>query len=64
VDIASILRGDRPDFPLAPGDIVFIPQTILGGWNDVISQISPTFSVASSVLEPFVQIEFLEEQAQ
>lgn len=62
VDIASILRGDRPDFPLAPGDIVFVPQTLLGSWNDVISQISPTFSVASDVLEPFVQIEFLEDR--
>lgn len=64
VDIASVLRGKRPDFPLEPGDIVYVPNSPLGNWNEVIEQIAPTFRLVSDVLEPFVQIEFLRKETQ
>lgn len=64
VDIASVLRGKRPDFPLEPGDIIYVPNSPLGNWNEVIEQIAPTFRLVSDVLEPFVQIEFLIEETQ
>ncbi|OXU16047.1 polysaccharide biosynthesis/export family protein [Sedimentisphaera salicampi] len=43
VNYPEILDGQMLDFKLKPGDIVYVPQTPIANWNDLISQIMPTF---------------------
>src|SRR3569623_161993 len=61
VDVNRILRGDAANFPLAPGDIVFIPETALTTWAEAMEQILPSLQVISGLLPPFVQIKFLSQ---
>lgn len=59
VDAEKIFKGGSPDFPLLPGDIVYVPQSALGDWNDVVNAIKPSFELVVSSLQPFVQLKFL-----
>ncbi|MEE4298332.1 MAG: sugar transferase [Pseudomonadales bacterium] len=61
VDLDRILRGEAPDFPLQPGDVVFVPNNTIGHWNDVIAAIRPTLSAFGAGLDPFVTIKALED---
>ena len=61
-DAERMLQGQVPDLPLQPGDIVYIPKNLIGSWNDIVEEISPTFSFIGATLEPFVQISFLTEE--
>jgi polysaccharide export outer membrane protein len=60
VNVSDLLEGKTPDFSLRPGDIVFVPNSAIGSWNEVVSQIAPTLKLISGALEPFVQLQFLE----
>ena len=45
VDMDRILKGKGTDgqgFTLASGDIIFVPDTALTSWNNIIEQIKPT----------------------
>ena len=61
VDVTKILLGDAGSFLLAPGDIVFVPETTLTGWNEAMQEILPTLQAISGLLNPFVQIKFLRQ---
>lgn len=61
VDVNRILNGEAASFPLAPGDIVFVPETALTNWNEAIQQVLPTLQTISGLLNPFVQIKFLSQ---
>jgi polysaccharide export outer membrane protein len=61
VDVNRILRGDAASFMLAPGDIVFVPETAVTSWNEAIQQILPTLQTISGLLNPFVQIKYLSQ---
>jgi polysaccharide export outer membrane protein len=61
VDANRILKGEAAPFPLAPGDIVFIPETAVTRWNQVIGQLLPSLEAISALLNPFVQIKFLSQ---
>lgn len=61
VDLRQILKGRNLPFPLMEGDIVYVPFSAVGNWNQAISEILPTLQAVSSVLQPFVQIKFLSE---
>jgi polysaccharide export outer membrane protein len=61
VDAERILDGKAALFPLAPGDIIFIPESGVTKWNEVIQQFLPTLQAVSAVLNPFVQIKFLSQ---
>lgn len=61
VDVNKILRGDAGSFLLAPGDIVFVPESSITTWNEVIETILPTLQTISGLLTPFVQIKFLSQ---
>ncbi len=54
VDFNRIIRGESFDLPLEPGDIVYVPPNGIGGWNDVVAAITPTISMISLALDPFV----------
>jgi polysaccharide export outer membrane protein len=59
VDASMIMKGQAASFALEPGDIVFVPPTLVASWNQVLSQILPSLQVISGVLSPFVQIRYL-----
>jgi polysaccharide export outer membrane protein len=54
VDASLILNGMAPDIALQPNDIVFVPQTKLSRWNDVVMQILPTLSLVGAPLQPYM----------
>jgi polysaccharide export outer membrane protein len=61
VDVERILEGKAANFPLAPGDVIFIPTSALTDWNLALEKILPTLQSVSALLSPFVQIKFLQE---
>lgn len=61
VDFDKILRGKALPLQLAAGDIIYVPKSIVGSWNDVINEMLPTLQAVSAVLQPFVNIKFLSE---
>ena len=60
VDVERILEGEAANFHLEPGDVIFVPTTRLTDWNLAIQQLLPTLQGVSAVLNPFVQIKFLQ----
>ena len=60
VDAAKILSGAAAPFPLKPGDIVFVPPTLVATWNQVLAQLIPSLQVVSDSINPFVAIRYLE----
>ena len=54
VDFTRIVDGLAIDMPLEPGDIVYVPLSGMGGWNEIIAAISPTILTISRALDPFV----------
>lgn len=54
IDYDKIIRGEAMDFPLQSGDIVYVPRTGLGKWNDTLKEILPTLQTVSTVIQPFV----------
>jgi len=61
VNAAAIMEGEAGTFDLAPGDVVFIPMTALGSWNQALSLLLPSLQTVSGVLNPFVQIKYLSQ---
>lgn len=59
VDQGRIMRGEALPFPLLEGDIIYVPRSVVGNWNQAISEILPTLQAVSAILQPFVQIKFL-----
>jgi polysaccharide export outer membrane protein len=59
VDFEAILKGEALPFQLMKGDIVYVPRSRIGNWNEAISEILPSLQLVSSLLEPFVQITYL-----
>lgn len=59
VDVERILEGEAANFHLMPGDVIFVPTTILTDWNLALQQLLPSLQSASALLNPFVQIQFL-----
>jgi polysaccharide export outer membrane protein len=59
VDATRMLTGRGLDFPLEPGDVVFVPRSALGDWNVAIGQILPSLQLIGGVLTPITLIESL-----
>jgi len=59
VDFERIMRGEAMPLVLQNGDIVYVPRSYLGSWNDAIAEILPSLQAVSALLSPFVQIKFL-----
>jgi len=59
VDFDKILRGDAVPFPLMAGDIIYVPRSGMGRWNDAIQEILPSLQAISALLQPFVNIKYL-----
>lgn len=59
VNAEKMLDGEAGLFPLMPGDIIFVPESGVTKWNQIMNQLLPTLQVFSALLNPFVQIEYL-----
>lgn len=59
VDFDRIMRGQAPPFMLINGDIIYLPRTRLGSWNDAIAEILPSLTAISALLQPFVSLKYL-----
>lgn len=61
VDARKMLAGEALDFPLALGDVVFVPETPLASWNGSLAQILPSLQVLGGILTPITLIQALGE---
>ena len=61
VDMGKMMDGHAMPMPLMDGDIIYVPTTAAGTWNEVMSQLLPTLQVAAGILTPFVQLEYLDD---
>lgn len=61
VNAQAILQGKAAPFFLKSGDVVFVPQTVVSNWNQVIQQILPSLQAISGILNPFVSIKYLSQ---
>lgn len=48
VNLNDILEGKSKDFRLKPFDIVYIPSSTLGDWNNILSMIMPSLETIQS----------------
>jgi len=61
VDLDQVLHGETLPFSLREGDIIYVPRSGVGNWNEALSELVPSLQAVSAVLQPFVQIKFLRE---
>ena len=61
VDIEKIRRGETLPMQLLEGDVIYIPKNAFGTWNDAITEILPSLTAVSALLQPFVSIKFLSQ---
>ena len=59
VDVEQLRRGETLPFQLMDGDVVYVPKSAFGTWNDVIADILPSLTAVSNLLQPFVSIKYL-----
>lgn len=59
LDVEAMLRGEALDYPLEPNDVVFVPNSALGSWNEAIAEILPSLQLISSALTPYALIRTL-----
>lgn len=61
VDLSRSLRGEALPFKLEEGDIIYVPRSGIGNWNQALNEMLPSLQAISAVLQPFVQVKFLQE---
>lgn len=59
LDLDRVMRGEALPYPLYEGDIVYVPRSAIGNWNQALGEILPTLQATSAILQPFVQIKYL-----
>ncbi|MEI6825236.1 MAG: polysaccharide biosynthesis/export family protein [Desulfuromonadales bacterium] len=61
VDIEKIRRGETFPMQLVDGDVIYIPKSAFGTWNDAIAEMLPSLQAVSSLLQPFVSLKYLKQ---
>lgn len=61
IDFEKIMRGDALSLALRNGDIVYVPKSHLGTWNDALNELLPSLQTISALLQPFVNIKYLRQ---
>lgn len=61
IDFEQTMRGHSLPFTLQEGDIVYVPRSSMGSWNDAIAEMLPSLQAISSMLQPFVSIKYLSQ---
>ena len=59
VDFDLILDGKVFPMQLQEGDIIYVPKSGIGSWNEAISEMLPFLQSISGTLQPFVNIKYL-----
>jgi len=59
VNFEDVLNGKNMPMQLQEGDIVYVPKSAFGTWNDAIADLLPSLQAVSSMLQPFVNIKYL-----
>lgn len=62
VDAQRMLSGRGLDFPLEPGDVIFVPRSALGDWNVAIREILPSLTLLGGVITAITLVESLNDQ--
>jgi polysaccharide export outer membrane protein len=58
-DATVTITGRGPDFPLEPGDVVYVPQSAIGDWNAALSVIVPSLELIGGIITPIALIDSL-----
>jgi polysaccharide export outer membrane protein len=61
VNASKIMKGEAAPFELLPGDVVFVPPRAFTTWNQALEQLLPTLQTVAGLLNPFVQIRYLQQ---
>jgi len=61
LDLERVLRGEVMPYPLMEGDIVYVPRSAVGNWNQALREMLPSLQTVSAILQPFVQVKFLKD---
>ena len=48
IDTNKILAGDERDFPLRPNDIIYVPDSAISTWNNLLDKIMPSLEAVQS----------------
>ena len=59
VNFDRVMQGKMVPMQLQEGDIIYVPKSVMGSWNDVISDLLPSLQTVSTALQPFVNIKYL-----
>lgn len=59
IDVARMLKGEALDYPLEPGDVLYVPQRSYATWNDALEAILPSLETIGGVLTPVAMIKAL-----
>jgi polysaccharide export outer membrane protein len=59
VDFKRVMQGKALPMQLHEGDIIYVPKSAMGSWNDAITDILPSLQTLSASLQPFVNIKYL-----
>lgn len=59
LDLGKVINGQALPLALMDGDIIYVPKTRMGGWNEALAEIMPSLQALGAVIQPFVQIEYL-----
>lgn len=59
VDISQMITGQALDMPLQNGDIIYVPRSGVGNWNQALADMLPSFAAIGGILQPFVQLKYL-----
>ena len=61
VNASKIVAGKAAPFLLEPGDVVYVPPRAFTNFNEALNQLLPTLQTVAGVLQPFVQIRYLQQ---
>lgn len=61
VDFDKVMRGEAVPPQLMDGDVVYVPKSAYGNWNDALADLLPSLQAISYALQPFVQIKFMQQ---
>ncbi|MFO1054954.1 MAG: polysaccharide biosynthesis/export family protein [Planctomycetota bacterium] len=56
VDYLAMLEGRALPFPLRAGDVIYVPRSGWGNWNDALNEILPSLQTVGAILNPFVSL--------
>lgn len=59
IDLGKIMAGEALPLALMNGDVVYVPRSGVGDWNQALSELMPSLQAISGILQPFVQIRYL-----